>query len=220
MKSRYIIKNDFAFVGVIHGKAPDIPKKDLEEIKRIGDQYGYWYEGGGGDKRAVAKIFGDIKYKGSWDKKANTKVSGGENHKLIFVLFSNVKENNNVKRLEDAKGKTVFERALNSSKLWRHDNHRGLSDAAMKKLLIKFLKETGKYALELAAKYPSKENIRNFLTTIEDNMWAAWPNRGTKRVQQMAFDANSIRDKGLLKLVKKGVAFVGDGHIDLIEQLL
>jgi hypothetical protein len=213
--TQYVIDGDKrAVVGVKHGSPPTIRNaKDFEKIKSIGDEYGYWYEGGGGDKEVVKRVFGNIKYEGSWDDKiAKNKVANP--HIFVFTMFSNTAENGTVKKVQRAKGNTIYEKACNSYKEWAHEMIKGKSKGTVSALIDKFFKKLGRdYYNDANQPNISDKDVQIFIESVEADMWDGWPN-GTGPAFEMAYEANFQRDRDCLKTIKSGVIFIGDGHLD------
>lgn len=214
----YIIDGDRAFVGVEHGVGIQVPDEAVQKIKALGDQYGYWYEGGGGDRDVVKKQFGPIEYEGSWDDAISSEKAKNE-YVYVFTLFSNTAENNTVDKVISAEGDTVFEKAFNSRKLWAHEAIRDKSAAEFADLMDQFFSKLGKDYYQDSQGDATDENVASFIESVEADMWDNWPD-GNGPAFEMAFEANSDRDNKLLKKFKKGVFFIGMGHIELITRLM
>jgi hypothetical protein len=214
----YIIDASRAFVGLEHGKKPALAKDVVEKIKKIGDKYGYWYEGGGGDKEVVKPLFGDIEYEGSWDEEISSEKIKNE-YVYVFTLFSNTAENSTVQKVSSVKGKTVFEKALNSRKQWAHEAIRDKSKEEFEDLMNKFFSKLGRDYYKDSQAEATDDNVASFIESVESDMWDNWPD-GNGPAFEMAFEANSDRDNKLLKKFKTGVFFIGMGHIELLNKLM
>lgn len=219
LSEKYIIENDKrAFVGVDHGITPSLPNDVVKKIKTIGDKYGYWYEGGGGDKEVVKLLFGNVEYKGSWDAKISD-LKPQNPSVYVYTLFSNIKENDTIEKVMKGKGDTVFQKALSSYKTWAHDMIVNKSEKEFKTLLTKFIKHLGENYYEDSQMKGTLENVRSFLSSVEDDMWDNWP-EGNGPAFEMAYAANIERDANLVNSIREGVFFTGMGHIVLLKKLL
>ena len=214
----YVIDGDRAFVGVEHGSGIQVPEGAIQKIKAIGDRYGYWYEGGGGDRNVVKREFGPIEYEGSWDEAISAEKIRNE-YVYVFTLFSNTAENNTVAKVISADGETVFEKAFNSRKQWAHEAIRNKSPQEFADLMNEFFTKLGRDYYNDSQGEATDENVSAFIESVESDMWDNWPN-GSGPAFDMAFEANTDRDSKLLKNFKKGVFFIGMGHIELITMLL
>ena len=214
----YIIDADRAFVGVEHDETPKLSKDIVSRIKKIGDQYGYWYEGAGGDREVVKPIFGKIDYKGSWDKTLSSKKVKNE-YVYIYTLFANTNVNNTVEKVISGKGETVFEKALNSRKKWAHEAISNKSEEQFADLMEKFFSRLGLDYYQDSQAEATEKNVKTFIESVESDMWDNWP-EGSGPAFEMAFEANTDRDSKLLKKFKTGVFFTGMGHIVLLKILM
>ena len=199
-----------AFVGVTHDSPPKMSPELFKKVKAIGDSKGYWFEGNGADKTAIKQVFGDIDFKGSWDEKIRPK----KPYTYVYTLFGNVKENNRIDQVFNGKGKTIYEKILSTYKNWAHEV---IKNQDGKALVDTFLKGLGGTALEDVKQEGTKENIQNFLISIEDDMWKGWP-KGSGPAFEMAKIAVYERDKWLMK-APDGVYFTGEGHIDSLKDI-
>jgi len=202
-----------AYVGQAHGHSVQLDKEVKEKIIDIINNYGAWYEGVGSDREFVKDL--TTKWKGSWDDKANNEIKNYPSY-FIFVLFSNTKENDQ-KNILPGKG-TIFDRIIQTQRSWGYfKDGRKFNDED----LIKFLKSCSEPDidfLELSTKEASTKNVNEFITLGEKQMfpknWDQYPTPSSKVAKQ----ANDYRNKWLLKQ-KKGVYFMGSGHIKEIGEL-
>ncbi len=220
-KNQYIIEKDRAFVGIHHGKKPKLPKEIVDIIKSIGDKWGYWAEGDGGDSEVVDEVFGDIEYKGSWDDYITEEpIEHEKDYLYCYCIFSNTKENKTIQKVIAATGDTVYEKILNSYKetSYKHDSNRTKKE--YEKRLTKFLKKLGKGRLEESRKMiGTPKNVRKFITEIEEEMWGDYP-RAKTNAAKMALELNLNREKDLIKKIKKGVIFIGNSHLVFLKYLI
>jgi hypothetical protein len=213
-----IDKHDRAFVGVDHGITPILNPDEINTIKQIGDQYGYWYEGAGGDKEVVKPLFGNIEYRGSWDDKISS-IESQSIYTYIYTLFANTEENNTLNKVNNSQGASVFDKILNSYKLWTHEKLKSKSKKEIRELLNQFIKELGVDYYQDSKEDATKYNVNNFILSVEEDMWDNWPD-GENSAARLAFEANSERDQHLINTIKQGVFFIGKGHIVLLDKLL
>jgi hypothetical protein len=220
--TQYLIDGDRAFVGAWHGtKKIRLPKAAVEEIKRIGDKWGYWYEGDGGDIPHVAKVFGDIEYKGSWDELISGDLSKDPEHEHLWVysLFANPKENGTVERVAKAPGRTVFDRALNSYKKWAFPQDQRRTKAEFSKIMRRCFSKLGKEHVERSRAVATEETVRAFIYGVAEVMWQDWPVSRTAPAR-LAVKANLVRDTLMLERIPRGVVFMGNSHIRMVGELL
>jgi hypothetical protein len=199
-----------AFVGVSHDSPPKMTEETLKKVKAIGDKYGYWYEGNGADNTAIKQVFGDINFSGSWDEKITT----AEPYTYVYTLFGNVTKNKRINQVFNGEGKTIYEKILSTYKNWAHEV---IKNQDGKALVDTFLKGLGGTALEDVKQEGTKENIRKFLRSIEQVMWAGWP-KGSGPAFEMAKKAVYERDEWLIN-TPDGVYFTGEGHLDSLKDI-
>lgn len=185
------------FVGVPHGRKIPLSKDLTDKIHLIAREHGAWYEGDGGDKSSF-----DVPYKGSWDDKFAKSIKEYP-VEFLFVLFSNVKENNTTARVTDS-SKTIFQAILDSD--INYFNDRNFDDAT----LTRFLTEME--MLDAAKKPATEPRVKQFLSEGEDKMW------GGKEPHRFARSAERWRNKFLLAQ-PDGAYFMGAGHLPEILDL-
>ena len=187
------------FVGQEHGKKLAL----TENIKRMVDRYGAWYEGDGGDKLA------GITYKGSWDDKASKEMQGYPKE-FLYTLFTNTKVNGQ-KQILTQPDKTIFDSALDTQDKWGYFKGRKFSADA----LTQFLKAAD--MLDKSKVEATESNVKKFIGEGEGLMWPKnweeYPNPAGKLAQK----ANDYRDKWLLSQTE-GVYFVGSDHIKALNK--
>ena len=190
--------NKKAIVGVNHGKKVILSRDLRDELQLMARTYGAWYEGNGADKDSFP-----TKYTGSWDS-AFAKSVKGYPMEFVFVLFSNVKENNTAQRITDS-SKTIFQSILSSDVNYFKD--RNITDEALTDFL------TAMKMLDAAKKPATETNVKTFLTEGERRMW---PENG--KPHETARKAERWRNLFLLAQ-PEGVFFAGAGHIPEIMDL-
>jgi len=206
---KVIFDGNKAFVGVTHKRPPKMSPETLEKVKAIGAN-GYWFEGDGKDNEIIKKVFGDITFKGSWDKQ----VKAAQPYTYVYTLFANVRANDRVSQVLNGEGKTIYEKILSTYRNWAHEV---IQNKNGKALVDTFLKGLGGTVLKDVEQEGTKENIQNFLTSIEEVMWADWPN-GSGPAFEMAKVAVYERDNWLIDATA-GVYFTGEGHLDSLVDI-
>jgi len=199
-----------AFVGVTHNSPPKMSPEIFEKVKAIGDSKGYWFEGNGADKTAIKQVFGNINFSGSWDEN----VKAAEPYTYVYTLFGNVEENHRVDQVFKGNGKTIYEKILSTYKNWASEV---IKNQGGKDLVDTFLKGLGGTTLKDVQQEGTKENIQNFLTSIEEVMWKGWP-KGSGPAFEMAKIAVYERDNWLIG-ADDGVYFTGEGHLDSLKDI-
>ena len=217
-----IVDNNRIFVGKGHQKPLILSDDLIQQIKKVGDKYGYWYEGNGGDVTTSAPLpTNKNDYEGSFDRKFEKSVSG-EPPEFYYVLFSNIKVNHAIRRVTNPK-MSIFDSILDGyNEDGKHSYMYYIREVSPKaETLKKFLKMVSddEYDfLAMSKMTATKENSKKFLETGEKRMWPAknwddYPYNAGKVAQK----ANSQRDK-FLASQKAGVFVVGAGHlIDIVK---
>lgn len=211
-----IFKNDkVVFVGKAHEVPLKIDPELVEKIKEIGDKYGYWYEGNGGDVPTSGLLTNNKKdYKGSWDDKFSNSIEGYPFH-FLYTLGANVDVNKQYDTITD-KNKSIFDSILD------HPEVGYLQKKFDKNTLTQFLKacsEKGIDFLELSKQTATKENCKRMLKKLESLMypeknWEKFPYKAGKVAQK----CDIARNKFLLQQ-KNGVYVAGSGHLSELLNL-
>lgn len=221
MRLREIIKESAVFlspnavvVGQAHGQPLDLSPETLKKVQAIAAKHGAYYEGNGAD---VARTRGVIdRYVGSWDDEV-AKTASPNDPKWIYVLFSNVDDNNRVQRVGVDPNQTIFKRLMATAQ----DNSyqgMGFTPQALRQFLQ--MASQGQYDFVAMSKQPATEqNLTKFLKTGEALMWPSnwqqYPNRAGKIAKAATVDA---RDQ-YLATRKAGVYVVGIGHLPAVQNL-
>lgn len=211
-----IFKGDkVAFVGKHHGKPIKLGNQILDKITSIGDQYGYWYEGNGGDVSSSRPLPSDKKdYEGSWDDEMRKSIKGYPSD-FLYVLFANP-EVNNQKDWMTNPSMTIFDSLMKNNKRMYFKDRAFDSDTAIKFLRDCSQKDTD--FLEMSKQMATKENVAKFIDTGDKLMWPdnwdEYPNNAGK----VAHRANQIRDKFLFSR-ESGVYVTGAGHLKDVVKL-
>jgi hypothetical protein len=182
------------FVGQEHGKKTALP----DNVKKMVEKYGAYYEGAGGDKSDA------IKYQGSWDDKASKEVKGYPKE-FLYTLFTNSNVNNQKKNLTQP-DKTIFDSALAAQGKWGYFKDRKFDADTLKQ----FLSASG--MLDKSKQPATESNVKKFIDEGEGLMWPKnweeYPNPAGKLAQK----ASEYRTNWL-KSQKEGVYFVGSDHM-------
>ena len=211
------IGNDTAIVGQEHGKRLQLSDSDAERVQDIAQRHGAWYEGNGMDRKLTAGIIDD--YKGSWDDDLLSPAIKGYPAPFLYVLFSNIKENDTVEgKIGFDPNSTIFDRILNTQPSTNYFPDRQFDAETLQKFL-KSVSE-GPYDFVQMSQAPATEsNVRKFFTQGEQLMfpdnWTEYPYRAGR----VAKSVNDLRDKFLASR-KRGVYVAGSDHLRAVQQFL
>lgn len=185
------------FIGQEHGQKIKLP----DEVQKLANETGAFYEGSGGDKLS------DIKYKGSWDTLASKAVKGYPSE-YLYTIFTNT----DVNKQKDAlvSNDTIYDALLKNQQQvgYFKDRQFGRNE------LDKFLKSMGSGFLSDSKKIATEKNVEDFLKRGEKLMWES----GDTPARKMADKANESRQRWLLSQ-PKGVFFVGSDHLQKLKEL-
>lgn len=207
-----IFKGDkVAYVGAEHANPIKLSDELLGRVKTIGDKYGYWYEGSGGDADTNSKTFGPkSSYKGSWDDDGFNKEVKGFPYEFIYTLFANTEVNGQKKSITDPT-LTIFDSILINQKKFSYFKDRKFTAEDLTKFLSSASEKTVNF-IELSKQKATKENVNAFIDKGEElswpKNWEEYPNNAGK----LAYKANRSRDEYLAKQ-ESGVYFAGAGHL-------
>jgi hypothetical protein len=210
-----IFLNDNAVVvGQAHGKPLQLSPETLQRVQMIAKKYGAWYEGNGTDAPLTK---GQIdNYKGSWDDQVANDIDPND-YKWLYVLFSNVDENNRVQRVGVDPNDSIFNRLLKTAKDNSFQNIGFTSNA-----LTEFLSNAseGKYDFVAMSKQSAtEENLANFLKSGEQLMWpknwGSYPYKAGRIAKAATVDT---RDQ-YLATRKTGVYVTGSGHLIAVSKI-
>jgi GNAT superfamily N-acetyltransferase len=211
------IGNDTAIVGQEHGKRLQLSDSDAERVQDIAQRHGAWYEGNGMDRKLTAGIIDD--YKGSWDDDLLSPAIEGYPAPFLYVLFSNIKENDTVEgKIGFDPDSTIFDRILDTQPSTNYFPDREFDAETLQKFL-KSVSE-GPYDFVQMSQSPATErNVRRFFTLGEKlmfpNNWEEYPYRAGR----VAKSVNDLRDK-FLATRKQGVYVAGSDHLKAVQQFL
>lgn len=206
--------NKVAFVGRNHGKELQVTDELHDKIKKIGDEYGYWYEGGsGGDVSTTTGFTKKSMYEGSWDDEFIKTVKGYP-PQFLYTIFTNTNVNGQHKYIPN-KNKTIFDSIMSLQTKIAYLKDRKFDADTLTKFL-KMCNEKDVDFVEMSKLPATQENVNKFLDKGESLMWPKnwqdYPNNAGK----VAKWVEDKRNKFLLNR-EFGVYFMGSGH--LIELL-
>jgi GNAT superfamily N-acetyltransferase len=202
-------------VGQEHGKPLKLSDEEQQKIKDIADKYGAWYEGNGMDQKHTKGIIDD--YKGSWDDDLLSPSIKGYPSPFLYVLFSNIKENDTVdgKIGFDPKS-TIFDRILDTQPSTNYFPNRKFDAETLQKFL-KSVSENQYDFVKMSQAPATEKNVRKFFTQGEKLMfpdnWEEYPYRAGR----VAKSVNDLRDK-FLATRKKGVYVAGSDHLKAVTK--
>ena len=211
------ISNDTAIVGQEHGKRLQLSDQEVKRVQDIAQRHGAWYEGNGMDSKLTAGIIDD--YAGSWDDDLLSPAIKGYPAPFLYVLFSNIKENDTVEgKIGFDPDSTIFDRILNTQPSTNYFPDRQFDAETLQKFL-KSVSE-GPYDFVQMSQAPATEsNVRKFFTQGEQLMfpdnWAEYPYRAGR----VAKSVNDLRDR-FLATRKAGVYVAGSDHLKAVQQFL
>jgi hypothetical protein len=206
-----------AIVGQEHGKKLKLSPDNEEKIRAIADEHGAWYEGNGMDQELTKGIIDD--YQGSWDDDLLSPAVKGYPAPFLYVLFSNIKENDTVKgKIGSDPDSTIFDRILNTQPSTNYFPDRQFDAETLEKFLQSV--SEGPYDFVQMSQAPATEqNVEKFFKLGErlmwPNNWEEYPNRAGR----VAKSVNDLRDKFLASR-KRGVYVAGSDHLKAVQQFL
>lgn len=211
-----IFNGNAAYVGKAHLKLLELSDDLIEKITRIGNRYGYWYEGNGGDVASSSPLPNDKKqYEGSFDDDFLKSIKGTP-PEFYYVMFSNVDVNKAVDKLTNPK-LSIFDSIMSG---YTEDKKRRYlyymrdvsPDANTLKKFLQMVSDDEHDFLEMSKMPATEENSKKFLKTGEMRMWPKNWNEYPYNAGKVAKAANDQRDKYLTSR-KQGVYVVGSGHL-------
>jgi len=208
---------DAAIVGQQHGKKLKLSPDHAEKIKAIADQHGAWYEGNGMDQELTKGIIDN--YQGSWDDDLLSPAIKGYPAAFLYVLFSNIKENDTVKgKIGSDPDSTIFDRILNTQPSTNYFPDRTFDAATLEKFLQSV--SEGPYDFVQMSQAPATEqNVAKFFKLGERLMWPSNWEEYPNRAGRVAKSVNDLRDKFLASR-KRGVYVTGSDHLIAVRNFL
>ncbi len=217
-KSNVIFLNDnTAIVGQEHGKTLKLSDSDEQKIKAIADKHGAWYEGNGMDKKHTKGVID--RYQGSWDDDLLSPSIKGYPAPFLYVLFSNIKENDTVKgKIGFDPDSTIFDRILDTQPSTNYFPDRKFDADALEQFL-RAVSEDQYDFVKMSQEPATEQNVTKFFKIGEQLMWPKnweqYPNRAGK----VAKSVNDLRDKFLASR-KRGVYVTGRDHLIAVQKFL
>ena len=217
-----IFDDNKAIVGKEHEK-PLILSDDLvEKIKKIGDNYGYWYEGNGGDVESSRPLPNNKKdYKGSFDENFANSIKD-EPPEFYYLIFSNVTVNHNIRRVTNPH-LSIFNSLLhgyteNNKKYHLYYLGQVTPKDVTLKNFLEMISDNEYDFVQMSKMMATKENTTEFLRVGEKRMWPKDWEKYPYNAGKVAKKASDKRDKYLVDQ-KEGVYVVGSGHLTGILEL-
>lgn len=221
-----LVYGDKIYVGVEHGKVPDISPSLVSSIKEHGRGHGFFYEGTGPEVDIKQPKFGlsDIKdYKGGWDQKFE---ESQETYPKAFVstMFANSNVNKQQERIakigKSGNHSSIFDTILHGHKDIIGWNFKGkLTAPILKSYLEDASSDSDIDFTKLAQMPPTIKNATKFIKEGDKRSYPNdWMNPKT-RIAKLAQEADTGRNKHLLTS-PPGVYFAGSGHIAQLANML
>jgi len=206
-----------AIVGQEHGKKLKLLPDEVKKIKAIANQHGAWYEGNGMDQELTKGIIDD--YQGSWDDDLLSPAVKGYPAPFLYVLFSNIKENDTVKgKIGSDPNSTIFDRILDTQPSTNYFPDRTFDADTLEKFLRAV--SEGPYDFVQMSQAPATEqNVAKFFKLGERLMWPDNWEEYPNRAGRVAKSVNDLRDKFLASR-KRGVYVAGSDHLKVVQQFL
>ena len=208
---------DAVIVGQEHGKPLKLSDQEQQKIRDIAERHGAWYEGNGMDRKLTAGIIDD--YAGSWDDDLLSPAIKGYPAPFLYVLFSNIKENDTVEgKIGSDPDSTIFDRILDTQPSTNYFPDRKFDAETLQKFL-KSVSEDRHDFVRMSQAPATKRNVRQFFELGEQLMW---PNNWEEypyRAGRVAKSVNDLRDKFLASR-KRGVYVAGSDHLQAVQQFL
>ena len=202
-------------VGQTHGKKLKLSPETVEKVKAIAAQHGAWYEGNGMDRELTAGVIDE--YKGSWDDDLLSPSIKGYPFQFLYVLFSNIKENDTVEgKIGFDPDSSIFDRILDTQPSTNYFPDRKFDADTLKKFLQSV--SEGPYDFVRMSQAPAtKKNVTKFFTQGEQLMfpdnWTEYPYRAGR----VAKSVNDLRDRFLASR-KQGVYVAGGDHLLAVQE--
>ena len=204
-----------AYVGKNHELPLKVSNEIYKKIKDIGDKYGYWYEGDGGDVSTSTGFSDKSKYRGSWDD-AFVKTVKGYPPEYLYTIFANTKVNHQRENLLND-SISIFDSIMKAQKKIAYLQDRKFDKATLKKFLI-MCSEKNVDFIELSKLPATKNNVNMFLNKGEKlswpKNWEEYPNKAGK----VAKKVDDARNTFLIGRTS-GVYFAGSGHLTELLRL-
>lgn len=199
-----------AIVGAPHGQKIPMSNAIEKRVRAIGDAYGYWYEGDGGDRK-----FFPANYKGSWDDKMSSGI-GAYPPEFLAAMFGEADMGKQVRMVAGPR-RTVFEGIMaNSDKLSPLDGRR-FSEGVLTSYLSSISDDEVDFRA-LAQRPATTQNVEKFFRAgaarTFPSDWESFPHKAGKVMKKFL----DRRDRFLIDQ-ERGVYVVGAGHLLNIKKL-
>jgi len=199
-----------AIVGAPHGRKVPMSESVEKRVRAIGDFYGYWYEGDGGDRK-----FFPAKYAGSWDAKMAKGISAYP-PEFLSAMFGAADMRKQIRMVEDP-DRTIFDGLMaNNDKLSPLEGR-----AFSEKTLSSYLSSISDDSIDfraMAERPATRQNTEKFFKTgaakTFPSNWEKFPYKAGKVMKEFL----DKRDMFLIEQ-KRGVYVVGAGHLINIQKL-
>lgn len=200
-----------AYIGVEHGKRPSISAQDMNRIQAIAKRHGAWFEGSGGDAKAVG--LGTNEFKGSWDDKLQQRVAGYP-PEFLYTIFTNTEANKQAETLTKP-GTTIFNSIVKAQDKISYLKERRFTSETLANFL-RMASENDIDLLKMSQKEATPENVGQFLKTGEGLMWPDNWERYPNRAGKLAKKVNDQRQEFLAEQ-PAGVYVVGSDHLQELK---
>jgi phage gp37-like protein len=211
------IGDNVAIVGQEHGKRLQLSDQDAERVRAIAQRHGAWYEGNGMDRKLTKGIIDD--YQGSWDDDLLSSSIKGYPAPFLYVLFSNIKENDTVEgKIGFDPNSTIFDRILNTQPNTNYFPDRKFNSKTLQQFL-QSVSEGSYNFVQMSQKPATESNVRQFFKLGEQLMWPDNWEQYPNRAGRVAKSVNDLRDK-FLATRKQGVYVAGSDHLKAVQQFL
>lgn len=206
-----VIFNDKrVIVGVPHGKKIPMSDDIEQRIRVIGDNYGYWYEGDGGDK----KLF-TANYKGSWDAKMAKDISGYP-YEFLSAMFGNANMAKQIRMITNV-GKTIFDSIMDHNSELSPLKDKAFSQTTLATYLDS-ISDSDIDFISMSERIATRGNTEKFFKagvakTFPTN-WTEFPYKAGKIMKKVI----DRRNKFILSQ-DRGVYFIGAGHLLNMKKL-
>lgn len=211
------------FVGVNHGKTPDIDSHTRSIVQNHITKYGHWDEGNGGDAEATRPITGDAQSRGSYDedlinKKLYTNEKGERftPYHALTNMFGNVPRS----KAERSVARQLTDKSLSLRDAIIKNHTKFFSAPASEADVDRFIKEAGPHFQRMAGKKATTRNVLRFIQRGAKEGWKGNSNPDTG-IGNMIRKSQLERENYLLGSESPaGVYFIGSGHIPSMKGTL
>jgi phage gp37-like protein/GNAT superfamily N-acetyltransferase len=158
-------------------------------------------------------------YQGSWDDDLLSPVIKGYPAPFLYVLFSNIKENDTVKgKIGSDPNSTIFNRILNTQPSTNYFPDRTFNANTLEKFL-RAVSEVPYDFVQMSQAPATEQNVAKFFKLGERLMWPDNWEEYPNRAGRVAKSVNDLRDKFLASR-KRGVYVTGSDHLIAVREFL